>query len=63
MPNTTQNLASNVWIAASAGSGASPALDPWLRLYLESRWRSCWQELRQIAPMLGWSDRLPQKVN
>ncbi len=60
MPNDTQNMASNVIFAASA---ASPALDPWLRLYLESRWRSCWQELRQIAPMLGWSDRLPQKVN
>ncbi len=61
-----QNMTSmqpNSWVAASSASAASPALDPWLRLYLESRWRSCWQELRQIAPMLGWNDRLPQKVN
>lgn len=45
-------------IAASAGS---PALDPVMRQFLEARWRSCYTELRQIAPLLGWTDRLPQK--
>lgn len=45
-------------IAASAGS---PAMDPWMRAFLEARWRSCYTELRQIAPLLGWVDRLPVK--
>lgn len=46
--------------AASAGS---PALDPVMRAFLETRWRSCWTELRQIAPLLGWTDKLPVKTN
>lgn len=45
-------------VAASAGS---PALDPYMRAYLELRWRSAWTELRMIAPLLGWDDRLPAK--
>lgn len=56
MPNTQTNLPQS--IAASAGS---PALDPVMRQFLEARWRSCYTELRQIAPLLGWTDRLPQK--
>ncbi len=40
-----------------------PALDPAMRAYLEVRWRVCMTELRMIAPVLGWTDRLPQKGN
>lgn len=49
--------------SVTVGSPASPLLDPYLRVYLESRWRACWQELRQIAPILGWEARLPSKQN
>lgn len=47
----------------AAASAGSLAMDPVMRAFLEARWRSCWSELRQIAPLLGWADRLPQKIN
>jgi hypothetical protein len=49
---------SNTPIAASAGS---LALDPVIRAFLDARWRACWSEIRQIAPLMGWQDRLPRK--
>jgi len=53
-----------VIIAASWGASAgSPPLDPYLRSYFETRWRACITELRMIAPLLGWQDRLPAKQN
>lgn len=50
-------------VSGPAASAGSLALDPVMRAFLEARWRSCWQELRQIAPLLGWADRLPAKQN
>jgi len=60
MPVTQPGNTPSSSVAASAGS---PAMDPMMRAFLESRWRTCWSELRQIAPLLGWTDRLPQKTN
>lgn len=53
---------------ATAGSGVHitqgpPAIDPVLRMYLETRWRAGWAELRQIALIMGWEDRLPTRPN
>jgi len=48
-----------------AASGGSPGvvIDPVLRMYLECRWRALYTEMRAIAPLLGWSDRLPTKAS
>lgn len=62
MPNwTTTPTAGSP--SVTLGSPASPPLDPYLRAYFETRWRACITELRMIAPILGWSDRLPSKGN
>jgi hypothetical protein len=58
MPNQTNNP-----LTVYAASAGSPVIDPLMRMYLETRWRACITELRFIAPLLGWADRLPQKVN
>ncbi len=60
MPQTPNTLPSTP--GGSPASAGSPALDPMMRAFLEARWRTCITELRSIAPLLGWVDRLPPKA-
>lgn len=58
---TPPNIIPVVVAASLAASAGSTPLDPVMRTYFEARWRACITELRMIAPLLGWQDRIPGK--